>query len=247
MLEEDPLKRMTLAEALDHPWLASYRDENYDPNAIPASTTRPGTPELRETNPDSSILTPAPGSFSEVKPSLRHSPSRVDNGDYNADLSLEENGNLGLNGLQLSPQKRNFQQPQPSSSDMPGAYPKASGSRAAPLERRASVLERQQMEEEERANGVNNGTPTTPGVQESWQIVEAPVASPKAGEKRRARPASQEDENGSDAINEAPMAGPMPKMRKRNASSGKPKSKVAPGAAASDSAPQRRSARNKKA
>lgn len=238
---------MTLADALNHPWLASYRDENYDPNAIPVSTTRPGTPELRETNPDSSILSPAPASFSEVNPSLRHSPSRLDNGEHDADLSLEENGNLGLNGLRLSPHKRNFPQPQPSSSDMPGAYPKASGSRAPPLERRASVLARQYMEDEERANGINNGTPTTPGVQESWQIVEAPVASPKAGEKRRARPASQEDENGLETVGEGSMAGPVPKMRKRNVSIGKPKSKGAPGAAAPDSPGPRRSARNKKA
>lgn len=227
---------MTLTDALNHRWLMSYTNGAEDPNSHPGSGTRLGTPEIYTNNPDSSLS--ALGSLSESHPALRRSPSQLDNGAYD-DPSLEGNGNLGLNGLKLSPQRRNLQEAQPSSSDMPGAYPKASSSRA--LERRSSVLARQEMEQAQREDGPNQGTSTTP--EESWQYVEHPVTSPRAGQKRRARPADHGSDNGLDAAQGDSTREPTAKRGRRNASAGKPRSNAAP---PPDNAAPRRSTRNKR-
>lgn len=237
LLEQDPHSRMTLTDALNHPWLISYTNGTENASAHPMSTTRPGTPEIHAANPDSSLS--AFGSVPNFYPALRQSPSRPDN-DAHDDPSLEGNGNLGLNGLKLSPQKRNLQEAQLSSSDMPGAYPKASSSRA--LERRSSVLARQEMEQAQRENGANQGTSTTP--EESWQYVEHPVANPRVGQKRRARPEDHGIDSGSDAAQGGSTREPVAKRGKRNTSAGKPRSNAAP--LPSDGAAPRRSTRNKR-
>lgn len=237
LLDQDPKSRMTLTDALNHPWLISYTNGTENPNVHPGSTTHPGTPEFYAANPDSSLS--ALGSLSESRPALPQSPSRLDSGAFD-DASLEGNGNLGLNGLKLSPQRRNLQEAQPSSSDMPGAYPKASSSRV--LERRSSVLARQEMERAQREDGPNQRTATTP--EESWQYVERPVASPRAGQKRRARPADHGSEEGPDAAQGGFTREPVAKRGKRNASAGNPPSNAAP--LPPDNAAPRRSTRNKR-
>lgn len=241
LLETSPKTRMTLTDALQHPWLASYSDRD----TMHVSHTRPGTPEPRTLDPDSSILSPGPDSFSAPNNRLRISPSQQENGAHGVDLSLEENGNLGLNGLKLSPNKRNLRVPEPSTSAMPGAFPRGSGSRGIPLERRASVLARQEMAEALRKTGPNRGTATTPPPEESWQIVQVPSKSPRAGEKRRARPMDIDDDAEMQAVQGNPMAEPLAKKGKRNASSGKPRTKAV--AATPESPPPRRSTRNKRA
>lgn len=228
---------MTLTDALNHPWLISYTNGTEDANAHPYSGTRPGTPEIHTANQDSSLS--ALGSLADFQPSLRQSPSHIDNGTHD-DPSLEENGNLGLNGLKLSPQKRNLREAQPSSSDMPGAYPKASSSRA--LERRSSVLARQAEEQAQREGGGKQGTSTTPD--ESWQYVEHPAASPRAGQKRRARPMDQGSDNELDTVQGGSTREPLAKRGKRNVSPGKPKSDVVP--LAPDGPAPRRSSRNRR-
>lgn len=139
LLETDPKKRMSLTDALQHPWLASYSNSD----AMNVSHT---TPEPRTVSPDSSTLSPVPGSFSAPTDGPHISPSQQANRALAVDLFPKENRNLGLNRLTLSPNKTKSHEPEPSTSAMPGASSRGSGNPGRPLQRCALVFARQNQE-----------------------------------------------------------------------------------------------------